>query len=160
MLAGAIATIGNLAAVGPAQSMRPWPDGVDALALAGFAGLAFGLPALGYGLMALDIRAYLRSLRRALTVVTGVVARDTPYWALRRDRPPCLVALDLALPCTEDEVLRAYRERVKSLHPDRGGDLGQFLRLQKHFEQALYLVRNRATRLAFVSASCSESRSL
>ena len=53
-----------------------------------------------------------------------------------RDRPPCLQALELDLPCTEEQVLAAYRRRVKELHPDRGGDLQQFLRLQKHFEQA------------------------
>lgn len=152
MLAGAIVTIGNLAhlvALAAAESnsvARSWPDGVDALALLGFGGLAFGLPAAGYCLMAIDIRAYLRSLRRALTVVTAAVTQEMPAWAVRRDRPPCLAALDLTLPCTEGEVLQAYRERVKSLHPDRGGNLQQFLRLQKHFEQALHLVRSRRGR--------------
>jgi len=52
------------------------------------------------------------------------------------------VALDLRPPCSEEEVLAAYRQRAKSLHPDRGGDLEKFLRLQQHFEQALHLVRD------------------
>jgi hypothetical protein len=96
--------------------------------------------------MMLDIRRYLRSLRRALVVVAAAATRrGTPYWAIR-DRPPCLEALDLSLPCTEEQVLAAYRRRVKELHPDHGGDLQQFLRLQKHFEQALHLVRQHATR--------------
>jgi hypothetical protein len=94
--------------------------------------------------MAIDIRRYLRSLRRALVVVAqAATRRRTPNWALR-DQPPCLEALDLTLPCTEEQVLAAYRRRVKELHPDHGGDLRDFLRLQKHFEQALYIVRGQA----------------
>ncbi len=108
-----------------------------------FAGVAFGLPLVGYWLMVIDVRAYLRSLRRALVVVARA-ATATPYWAARRDRPICLQALELNMPCTEEQVLAAYRERVKALHPDRGGDLQQFLRLQKHFEQAMHLARSHA----------------
>jgi hypothetical protein len=119
---------------------RNWPDGIDATALLVYAAIAFGLPLLGHWLLVLDYRRYLRSLRRALVVVTQAISPGTPSWA-GQDRPPCLQALDLAMPCTEEEVLAAYRRRVKTLHPDRGGDLQQFLRLQKHFEQAMYLAR-------------------
>jgi hypothetical protein len=119
---------------------RSWPDGIDATALLLYAAVAFGLPLLGHWLLVLDYRRYLRSLRRALVVVSHAVSPKAPYWA-QQDRPPCLLALDLAMPCTEDEVLAAYRQKVKTLHPDRGGDLQQFLRLQKHFEQAMYLAR-------------------
>jgi hypothetical protein len=119
---------------------RNWPDGIDATALVIYLGVAFGLPLLGHWLLVLDYRRYLRSLRRALVLVTHAVSPGTPAWA-RQDRPPCLQALDLAMPCTEAEVLAAYRRRVKTLHPDRGGDLQQFLRLQKHFEQAMLLAR-------------------
>jgi hypothetical protein len=118
-----------------------WPDAVDAAALVLVFGLLFGLPLLGYALMAVDFRRYLRSLRRALVVVAETLPA-TPYWVLR-DRPPCLESLGLTFPCTEQDVAEAYRQRVKRLHPDRGGDLQQFLRLQKHFEQALHLVRQR-----------------
>jgi len=123
-------------------SGRPWPDGVDAAITFGYLALILGLPLLGYILMFLDFRRYLRSLRRALVFVAREVSR-TPSWAMQ-DRPPCLVALDLRPPCTKEEVLAAYRQRVKSLHPDRGGDLNKFLRLQQHFEQALHLVGKRA----------------
>jgi hypothetical protein len=102
--------------------------------------MAFGLPLVGYWLMVIDIRAYLLSLRRALVVVARAVTPGTPYWA-RRDEPQCLVALELRLPCTEQEVLAAYRKLVKDLHPDRGGDLQAFLKLQRYFEQAISLVR-------------------
>jgi hypothetical protein len=121
-----------------------WPDSIDLTALMLFAGIAFGLPLAGYWLMALDFRRYLRSLRRALVVVARAATPLTPYWA-RRDAPPCLVALELNLPCTEEEVLAAYRQRVKTLHPDRGGDLQHFLRLQNHFEQAMHLARQRSS---------------
>jgi hypothetical protein len=146
VIAGVFATTRNFSA-GPADSAvwRAWPDGVDATALLLFAAIAFGLPLFGYWLMAIDIRAYLRSLRRALVVVARA-ATTTPYWAARRDCPPCLQALELDLPCTEEQVLAAYRQRVKELHPDRGGDLQQFLRLQKHFEQAMHLARSQANR--------------
>jgi len=120
-----------------------WPDAVDQGAILLFLAIAFGLPALGYVFLVLDVRRYLRSLRRALVVVASAAVRHTPYWAMR-DRPPCLQTLDLELPCTEEQVMAAYRRRVKELHPDHGGDLQQFLRLQKHFEQALHLARSHA----------------
>lgn len=117
-----------------------WPDGVDATLTTLYLACIFGIPLLGYALLVLDIRRYLRSLRRALVVVTRLVP-TMPYWALL-ERPACLRALDLKIPCSEADVLAAYRERAKTLHPDRGGDLQQFLRLQQHFEQALAVVRS------------------
>lgn len=122
-----------------ASSGPAWPDGIDATVTVFYLTLLFGIPLLGYVAMAFDIRRYLRSLRRALVVVSEVM-QDIPYWALMQ-RPACLRTFDLELPCTEEEVLTAYRERAKTMHPDRGGDLQQFLRLQKHFEEALRLVR-------------------
>ncbi|HEY3393272.1 MAG TPA: J domain-containing protein [Lacipirellulaceae bacterium] len=100
--------------------------------------IAFGLAALGYLCMVLDFRAYLRSLRRALVVVSNY-RPELPAW-VRRDTPRCILALGLTLPCTSDDILAAYRRKVKKLHPDRGGDRRQFLRLQANFEQAMALV--------------------
>jgi hypothetical protein len=115
-----------------------WPDHYDWPILIAFLLLAFGLPALGYVAMFLDFRAYLRSLRRALVVVTHY-RRELPEW-VRRTTPHCILALGLTMPCTADDVLAAYRRKVKQLHPDRGGDRRQFLRLQEHFEQAMAVV--------------------
>ena len=117
---------------------------MDALAMLLFLAVAVGMPALGWVLLIVDFRRWLRSLRRAL-VATVRLAPSTPYWELL-ERPPCLASLDLSLPCTEAEVLEAYRQKVKQLHPDRGGSMDQFLRLQKHFEQAVELVRQQAGR--------------
>jgi hypothetical protein len=115
-----------------------WPDGLDVTVTAGYLALALGLPILGYVCMVLDFRAYLRSLRRALVLVSHY-RLDLPAWA-RRDTPRCIQALGLRLPCTTDDVLAAYRQKVKVLHPDRGGNRQEFLRLQRHFEQALGLL--------------------
>ena len=122
-------------------SPRPWPDGIDWPLTLLYLALIVVLPAIGYFFMVLDYRAYLRSLRRALMVVTAGYRYTTelPDW-VRRSSPRCILALGLKLPCTEDEVLVAYRKKVKHLHPDRGGDRRKFLRLQSHFEQAMALV--------------------
>jgi hypothetical protein len=115
-----------------------WPDEIDFTVTAGYLALLIGVIAAGYICMALDIREYLRSLRRALVLVSQYRV-ELPEW-VRRDRPRCLQALGLTFPCTTDDVLTAYRRKVKLLHPDRGGDCREFLRLQEHFEQAMALV--------------------
>jgi len=117
---------------------KPWPDGIDAAAITWYVALAFGVPILGYVCMLLDFRAYLRSLRRSILVVTGYRS-ELPEW-MRKNTPRCILALGLVMPCTSDDVLIAYRRKVKQLHPDRGGDRREFLRLQAHFEQAMEFV--------------------
>ncbi len=133
----------EIAPVMLAEQIHSWPDGYDRVLIAIYLAVILGLPGLGYVFMVLDFRRYLRSLRRALVVVAQAVP-VTPYWALR-SRPTCLKTFGLELPCTEDEVLAAYREKAKEMHPDRGGDLDQFLRLQKHFDQARQLVRDESS---------------
>jgi hypothetical protein len=125
--------------------VEPTAPGADPAAVVVFLALAFGVPALGLVLMATDVRRYLRSLGRALVVVTYAVRPGIPYWARKR-RPPCLETLDLELPCTEEQVLAAYRRKVKELHPDKGGSLQKFLQLQRHYEQAMYLARNSSSK--------------
>lgn len=121
-----------------ASTTETWPDGFDAAAVAGYLALAFGVPLLGYLCMVLDFRAYLRSLRRAIMVISGYQT-ELPEW-VRKTTPQCIMALGLTLPCTPEDVLNAYRRKVKELHPDRGGSRRDFLRLQAHFEQAMALV--------------------
>jgi hypothetical protein len=121
-----------------ANSEYHWPDGFDGLVTVGYILLILGVVAGGYACMVLDIRAYLRSLRRALVVITHYRV-ELPEW-IRRDTPRCIQALGLTIPCTTEEVLEAYRERVKVLHPDRGGSRKEFLLLQRHFEEAMALL--------------------
>lgn len=49
---------------------------------------------------------------------------------------PAMAALGLPTTATLEDVERAYRERVKEAHPDRGGTVEQFKRLQVIYEQA------------------------
>ena len=117
---------------------HPWPNAFDLTLTGLFLMLAVALPALGYVFMVLDFRAYLRSLCRGLTRV-GRAMPDVPDWA-RRETPRSLAALGLRLPCTEEDLKRAYRKRVKPLHPDHGGDQRRFLILQSQFEEALAIL--------------------
>ncbi|HEX3601391.1 MAG TPA: J domain-containing protein [Lacipirellulaceae bacterium] len=115
-----------------------WPDGIDWVVTAAFVALILGAVAAAHITAVLDIRAYLRSLRRAMVLISHY-RLDLPDW-IRHDTPRCIQALGLTMPCTSDDVLTAYRQRVKLLHPDRGGNRREFLRLQQHFEQAMALV--------------------
>lgn len=124
--------------LGTAVAGQSWPDALDVSVTLVYLFAAFGLALVGYICMALDIRAYLRSLRKALVLVTNY-RPELPAW-VRKDTPRCILALGLTLPCTTEDVLAAYRRRVKQLHPDRGGSRREFLRLQAHFEQAMVLL--------------------
>jgi len=124
-----------------AVPVKAWPDEIDLTVTLGYLALLVGVTVFAPVSMGLHVRAYLRSLRRALMVVTGYRA-EMPEW-VRRQTPRCILALGLTMPCTADDVRAAYRRKVKRLHPDRGGDRRQFLRLQAHFEEALAFVAER-----------------
>lgn len=114
-------------------------DFIDQAAILIYLVLAFGLPIMGYWLMVIDIRAYLRALKGALMIVKNHIP-GLPAWA-KQHTPGSLRSLGLDMPCTEDEVKRAYRKLADSMHPDRGGDRRKFLILQSQFEEAIEWVR-------------------
>ncbi len=111
-----------------------WPDGIDLAAMLVLLGGLFACAVAGYVLLALDVRAWYRALRRALIVVSDRLPHF-PRWT-RLQTPRCLAAMGLRLPCSEEQLLHVYRQRVKELHPDRGGDRKRFMRLQADFEEA------------------------
>lgn len=119
-------------------SSHSWPNAIDLLATIAFLAVVVLVPAAGYVFMVLDFRAYLRSLRRSLIRV-GRRVREFPEWT-HRDTPRPIAAMGLRLPCTEEDLKRAYRKRVKRLHPDQGGDQRRFLLLQSQFEEALAII--------------------
>lgn len=113
-------------------------DTLNTTIIAIFVGMIILVPLAGYVFMVLDFRAYLRSLRRVMIVATQSFT-TLPGWA-KVYTPRCIAALGLQMPCTEEEVKRAYRQKVKELHPDHGGDQRRFMILQAQFEEALKLV--------------------
>jgi hypothetical protein len=112
-----------------------WPDSLDLAITFLLLGAMIALTVSGHVLMVLDIRAWIRSLRRALIVVADHLPHF-PRWS-RQQTPRCLAAMGLRLPCNQEQLLRAYRNAVKKLHPDRGGDRKRFMRLQADFEESL-----------------------
>ena len=113
-------------------------DPINFAAMVIFVALILLVPLAGYVFMVLDFRAYLRTLQRGL-VLASQAFTGIPTWA-RPYTPRAIAALGLRLPCTEEDLKRAYRQRVKQLHPDHGGDERRFLLLQAQFEEALAIV--------------------
>jgi hypothetical protein len=123
---------------------RQWPDTFDLMVVVYCMAIFLGGPLVGYYFLACDIRKHLRRFRHALVLVSNYV-QDLPEWVGKRrwsgaHVPPCLAALGLSIPFTEQELLEAYRDRVKQAHPDRGGSPDAFLQLQRHFEEARSLL--------------------
>jgi hypothetical protein len=66
-------------------------------------------------------------------------------------RPDFLVTLGLIPPCTVEDVKQAYLVKVKTAHPDVGGNVADFRKLQQAFERATEWAKFRASRLAWLS---------
>ena len=121
-------------------TMRQWPDSFDSTFISVFVLAVLTMVILGYVFAVMDVRRWLHSLRRALVKVVHCF-RDFPEWA-HYETPPCLQAMGLRAPCTEEDVKKAYRNLAEELHPDRGGDRRRFMMLQEHFEDAINYVRD------------------
>ena len=117
----------------------PWPVASELVAVVGFLALVIVLPALGYFFMVADYRAYLRSFHRALA---RVMPRQSglPEWALE-ETPRCIEVFGLRYPCDEEDLKAAYREKVKDLHPDSGGDQPGVFGLPRYVQEAMGLLR-------------------
>ncbi len=66
------------------------------------------------------------------------------------DRPEFFDVLGIAPPVTIDDVKQAYLAKVKSAHPDRGGNVDDFRRLQEAFDQATKYASFRADRMKWL----------
>jgi hypothetical protein len=66
--------------------------------------------------------------------------------------PDFLHLLGLLPPVTVEDVKQAYRLKVKSAHPDAGGSVEEFNRVQQAFERALEYAEFRSGRLAWLGA--------
>jgi len=66
-------------------------------------------------------------------------------------RPDFLVTLGLIPPCTVEDVKQAFLAKVKTAHPDVGGDADSFRKLQEAYERATEWAKFRASRIAWLS---------
>jgi hypothetical protein len=69
----------------------------------------------------------------------------------RPERLDFLTLLGLAPPVTEEDVKQASLVKAKTAHPDHGGDVEHFKRLQEAFEQATEYARFKASRMKWLS---------
>ena len=72
------------------------------------------------------------------------------------ERPAFAVTLGLLPPYSMDDVKRAYRDKVKDAHPDRGGDRDTFERIQQAFEEAGEYLKFRQDRRLWIAARMDE----
>jgi VanZ family protein len=67
------------------------------------------------------------------------------------ERPDFLTRLGVLLPCSEEDVKAAYREKVKAAHPDHGGSREAFLQLEEDFQNSLQYATVQAGRRAWLA---------
>lgn len=66
--------------------------------------------------------------------------------------PECIAILGLMPPVTLEDVKQAYLVKARTMHPDRGGDPEQFVRLQKAFEDANEYVKFKAGKIEWLAS--------
>jgi hypothetical protein len=73
------------------------------------------------------------------------------HQGIHLSRPDFLVKLGILLPCNENDVKEAYLSRVRKVHPDVGGDVHEFIEVQKAFENALEYARFQARHFGWLA---------
>ena len=73
-------------------------------------------------------------------LMTMTMAEPSAQEEKKTPTPPCLEILGLDLPCTAAMVEDVFRERVRKAHPDRGGNVEEFVRLRRAYLEALDLL--------------------
>jgi hypothetical protein len=69
----------------------------------------------------------------------------------RGERLEFLAVLGLAPPVTEEDVKQAYLVKARTAHPDQGGNVEDFKRLQEAFEEATEYARFKSSRMQWLS---------
>lgn len=67
------------------------------------------------------------------------------------ERLEFLTVLGLAPPVTEEDVKQAYLVKARTTHPDQGGSIEEFKKLQEAFEQATEYARFKSSRMKWLS---------
>jgi hypothetical protein len=68
------------------------------------------------------------------------------------DVPPCLAVLGLRPPVTLEDVKQSYLALAVKAHPDRGGDVAAFTRLQAAYDEARDYVQFKASKLEWLAS--------
>jgi hypothetical protein len=68
------------------------------------------------------------------------------------DVPACLAMLGLRPPLTLEDVKQAYLAKAMAMHPDRGGDPAEFVKLRAAFEEANDYVKFKASKLEWLAS--------
>jgi hypothetical protein len=68
------------------------------------------------------------------------------------DRPSFMAVLGLLPPYELADVRAAYRDKVLVVHPDRGGDTADFIRLKQAYDQAVEYTTFHGSRRAWIAA--------
>ena len=76
--------------------------------------------------------------------------------AAHDNRPDFMVALGLAPPYSQDDVMQAYRTKVMKVHPDHGGSVEEFRVLQDAFEKAKQYIDFRSDRRQWIATKMEE----
>lgn len=85
----------------------------------------------GFGGMSID-EMYNSCVVQAMEKMHDAWGREIKR--LKRPRYNPFDVLGISVSAPEEEVKRAYREKAKEHHPDKGGDKEQFIRLQLAYE--------------------------
>jgi len=117
-----------------------WPDGIDLTILIVLGVVVLAALFFGLGYWFADFRGWLKACGRKLILVRDYLPQ-IPRWA-RHKTPRSLRVFGLKLPCDEQDLLQAYRQMVKGIHPDHGGDLDTFMKLQVDFEDARHFLQS------------------
>ena len=68
------------------------------------------------------------------------------------DVPACLAMLGLRPPLTLEDVKQSYLAKAMAMHPDRGGDPAEFVKLRAAFEEANDYVKFKASKLEWLAS--------
>lgn len=69
-----------------------------------------------------------------------------------KKRPESVKKLGLSLPVTEGDVKQAYFQKAREAHPDHGGAVGEFLEVQRAFEEALEFAQRNGKRIPWIGS--------
>lgn len=68
------------------------------------------------------------------------------------ERPDFMATLHLLPPYLPEDVQQAYRTLVRKVHPDVGGSIEEFLKIQRAYEQAQTYLEFRSSRREWIAA--------